>query len=684
MKKTLCLGLSLLLLFLLLLPAQAAKAESEGTDRNYDTLTVGNPTPVRGRFFTSAWGGTTTDIDVRELLHGYCLVLWDGGAGMTRFDTSVVSGAVVQDDAQGNRTYYLLLCDDLFYSDGSPITAWDYAFSLLLQMDPVVAQVDGRPLDVSWLLGSEEYLSGKAPALAGLRVTGDYSLRITVKAEALPYFYELSRFFIKPFPRSVIAPGCEVRDDGEGAYLTPGLSAEVLEKTILDPEEGYLTHPRVVSGPYTLVSFDGKESVFRANEWYKGNEKGQKPQIKSLRFILARNDDMIQRLGAGQFGLLNKVTFASALLQGIRLDENTGHPYSWTSYPRVGLTLVWFQENSKRVQEKAVRQAIAWCLDREGFVADYVGPFGMVMDGFYGLGQWMYGLANGTVTYEPDLGENPTPEETAAYEKTLADLEEITLDGLTLYSLDVEKAIKLLNDAGWTLGPDGAPYDPARHACRSKRVNGELVSLDLILDLTESEQAQAAMEENFLPYLAEAGIRVTLRRRNMEDMEIMYVKDDREAPDLLYLGEDFSVTFDPDIFLPGEEDNEINALRAQVRAMAQEMTHTEPGDVVCFMRKWTALQERITRDLPLIPVYSNVYFDCYTRSLYDYYIVQAVTWAGAVVPAYLAEPEKLDADWDAAIEERLEEIEQILVTNVRETPAKKKIINQYIDLTSGF
>ena len=350
----------------------------------------------------------------------------------------------------------------------------------------------------------------------------------------------------------------------------------------------------------------------------------------------------------------------------------------------MGLTLVWFQENSPKVQEKAVRQAIAWCLDREGFVADYVGPFGMVMDGFYGLGQWMYGLVNGTVAYEPDLGENPDPAETAAYEKALEELEEINLDGLALYDVDVEEAVRLLDQAGWTLGPDGDPYDPARHACRCKRIGGELICLDLVLDLTDSEEAQAAMEEHFLPYLAEAGIRVTLRRRSMEDMEIMYEEDDQAGPDMLYLGENFSVTFDPDIFLPGEEDNEINALRAQLRAMAQEMTHTEPGDVLGFMRKWVALQERITRDLPLIPIYSNVYFDFYTRELYDYHIANAVTWAGAIVPAYLAEPEKLDADWDAAIEEKLEEIEQILVTNVREKAAKKKIINQYMDFSSEF
>ena len=30
-----------------------------------------------------------------------------------------------------------------------------------------------------------------------------------------------------------------------------------LEKTILDPDSGYMSHPAVVSGPYTLRSWDG-------------------------------------------------------------------------------------------------------------------------------------------------------------------------------------------------------------------------------------------------------------------------------------------------------------------------------------------------------------------------------------------------------------------------------------------
>ena len=52
-------------------------------------------------------------------------------------------------------------------------------------------------------------------------------------------------------------------------------------------------------------------------------------------------------------------------------------------------------------------------------------------------------------------------------------------------------------------------------------------------------------------------------------------------------------------------------------------------------------QEKITETLPLIPVYSNAYFDFYTRELYDYSILDAISWADAVSRSYISDREEL-------------------------------------------
>ena len=101
-------------------------------------LRVGNPTAMNGDFFTEMFGNDTADLDVRALIHGYNLINWDQSQGIYVVDTSVVDDLMVVEDEEGNESYYFVLKDDLYWNDGTPLTAWDYAFSLLLQMSPEI------------------------------------------------------------------------------------------------------------------------------------------------------------------------------------------------------------------------------------------------------------------------------------------------------------------------------------------------------------------------------------------------------------------------------------------------------------------------------------------------------------------------------------------------------------------
>ena len=112
-------------------------------------LKVGNPTPLTGWFFTTLWGGTTSDLDVQDLLHAYSPILWDSELGRFRFDRSVVEDALVSTNKAGDRVYLLALAENLLWSDGTAITARDYVFSILLQAAPAVAETGGTPADFS-------------------------------------------------------------------------------------------------------------------------------------------------------------------------------------------------------------------------------------------------------------------------------------------------------------------------------------------------------------------------------------------------------------------------------------------------------------------------------------------------------------------------------------------------------
>ena len=364
-----------LLLALLLLCAAAMAEEGPGEQEPVlDRLTVGNPTPMRGEFFTSFWGNSTSDLDVRDLLHGYNLVFWDSEEGMFREDPSVVREIVVVENEEGDRSYTLILQDDLKYSDGTAINAWDYAFSYLFSISPEVAEIGGTPRRMEQFLGYDEYIAGTAKVLSGIHVIADNIIDITLRHEYLPFFYEMGLLSCNPYPISVIAPGVAVRDDGDGVYLAnadetvqePVYTAELLKQTILDPENGYLSHPSVVSGPYTLTSWDGETAEFAINPYYKGNRDGEKPTIQTLYYTQSSNETQIEDLVSGKFDLLNKVTRQDNIMDGVSRvnDENI----EFTTYPRVGLSYISFACEKDTVSSEAVRQAIAWCLDREQLV----------------------------------------------------------------------------------------------------------------------------------------------------------------------------------------------------------------------------------------------------------------------------------------------------------------------------
>ena len=92
------------------------------------------------------------------------------------------------------------------------------------------------------------------------------------------------------------------------------------------------------------------------------------------------------------------------------------------------------------------------------------------------------------------------------------------------------------------------------------------------------------------------------------------------------------------------------------------MCETEPADTLGFMQKWLKMQEKLTEYLPLLPVYSNVYFDFYTSELQNYDILYHITWGDAIVPSiYGPLPEQPEP-------EATEEPEFVDETETEETP----------------
>ena len=178
MKKVFAILMALAMLLSAAAAEEAAENPEEAAARyDYDELVVGTIMPMYGAFTMDNWGNSGSDMDVRKLIMGYNLVEWNPANSGFRLDPSVVTvGSVVTEDEAGNHIYNLTLYDDMVYSDGTPITAKDYAFSWLLRTSPLIDEIGGKSLHTDYISGWKEYAEGKTPCLAGLRVIGKYQL----------------------------------------------------------------------------------------------------------------------------------------------------------------------------------------------------------------------------------------------------------------------------------------------------------------------------------------------------------------------------------------------------------------------------------------------------------------------------------------------------------------------------
>lgn len=590
--------LAVLLAAVLLCCAIPAAGIMEDTVK-YTTLNVGTTTGFNGNFFSSVWGDNIADTDVRTLIQGLSPVCWDNENGAYVFDEHVVGGKLVTEDADGNLTYILYFDDDLYYSDGTPVTAKDYAFAILLSIAKETEEAGGGRMDGSSILGFADYESGAVPYLKGLRLPGGNCLSVTVDAAYRPYFYELAIMDVTPMPVDIIAPGCAVTDDGEGAAITGPFTADLLRQTMLAEGTGYMTYPSVSSGPYILKSFNGDRAVLEANPYYKGNKNGNRPTVPQIVFRTVKNENVISELENETLDLAVRCTRQDTIAAGIGLTAK--NVCGMVNYARNGLSFFSFCCERPAVSDAAVRRAVALCTDRDRITEAYTGAYGMKADGWYGMGQWMFNQVNG----QPE--------------------------GILTYGCDADEAKKVLEEAGWIAGEDGI---------RCKEINGETVRLELKLIYPAGNTIADLLDESMITALKEAGIALTAEAAEMDELLLKYYRMENRDCDMIYLATNFGVVFDPtSAYDPASEGNrDMSGLKdEELYNLAVDMRKTEPGDLEGYMTKWLAFQTRWTELLPAVPVYSNVYFDFFNTALHEYTMYGNTGWAQAIIDAYLGD-----------------------------------------------
>ncbi len=603
-------------------------------------LVVGNTTPMSGHFFTDMWGTNTADMDVRALLHAYETVSW------TRLWSLEFNGAAVENfsytiTGANDHVYTLTLADDMFYSDGTPITARDYAFSLLLAGAPEVASCGATPAGLSHIEGYDAYQAGETNVLSGVKVLDDYTLQIRVRGTFMPYFYGLAMVDARPYPITAIAPGCEVRDDGQGVYIaasdaaasmdavglpyTPGqFSVEMMRETLLNPETGYLYNPKVTSGPYMLRSYDPvlHRAEFEINPYFKGDHIGRKPHIEELAFWYVKPEEALDQLASGEIDLINKSTEDDVVNRGMEMAAQD--QIRMTAYPRSGLAFLAFACENGPTASVAVRQAIAKALDKEALMSGTLGTTATRVDGYYGVGQWM-------VSYE-DNGEPITGLNKINVPLMLEERRMVR---------DVDGAKRLLSNDGWKYNANGEPFTEGVDTMRHRKADdGTLEPLLIKWVITEDNATAADIRENLMQVLPELGIKLEVTEMPFDQLLTHYYRQTERVYNMFFMATNFNFNFDPYYYFHADDVyqgmlNTSGIKDEQLMRLALDMRETGFMDVRTYVQKWIRFQDRFQEVLPMVPLYSNTYYDFYRNDLNGYNPLLNPSWAYAVLSSYL-------------------------------------------------
>lgn len=425
-------------------------------------IIIGNTTDLSGKFRYASFGATSpgaADNDIATLTQGLETVTTNKEGGYCWNDTVVKAhNETLNED--GTKTFEIEIHDDLKFSDGSAITAKNYLITTLVFSTPVAAQAAKKDhQSAKTIVGYEEFAAyageGDPVALAGLRLLDTYKFSVTIAADFIPYFYDIGYASFGPSYQALwLGETADVKDDGNGAYITADFFAKEGEGYAMaahieaSAANTDTTYP--YSGPYVVDSYDvaEKQAVLKINENFKGNYEGTKPSIDQIVYKKVVSKTQMEDLKSGNLDLIAGITGGDETNEALAVVKASEGKYDTVTYARAGYGKLGFRADFGPVQFRAVRAAIALCMDRQTFAKDFTGGFGGVVDGPYYTGSWMFKAA--------------------------------TEQGMILdaYAQSLDAAIETLEADGWVYNADGSAYDVEKGGVRYKAIPADKIKED--------------------------------------------------------------------------------------------------------------------------------------------------------------------------------------------------------------
>ena len=588
---------------------ESSTSSTETTETRPNRIIYGSTTGISGDLGNAWWTNNADDATLRGLIDDYQVVVSDQGGAFVVNET-VCGGIETTDNEDGSKTFTVKINEGLTFNNGEPITAANYVAYALVLYSPAAleASVQATP---DKIVGAADYQSGATSYLSGVRLLDEYTYSVTISADYVPYYYELTYVSFTPiYLPQYASADLTVKDDGQGAYLDGGS----LVASEIDASR-WVYEGRVSAGPYQVVSVDtgANEAVLELNPNYAGNFEGQKPSIEQVVMVKSVTETEFDALKTGSIDLLNQLSDGNEINTALDLVEEGG--YEVSAFERSGYGQLTFQCDFGPTQFEAVRHAVAYLLDRNDFANQFCQGHGSVVQGPYGLSMWMY-----------------------------KDSEELFASELDTYAYDPAKAVEILEADGWVLDENGNPYESGT---RYKEVTAEEAG-DYPLNVTLADGRilmplhimWASSEDNPVSELlavmltngqqtADAGMVIEQTTMTFDEL-LLYLYRDATQGDkygvptygMYNLATDYEANYDQSYYFTSDPDmvalgyNQNYLFDDTLDQLSMDMVYgVEPGDDETYLKIWQDFIIRWNELLPNLPLYSNVYYTIYPEWL---------------------------------------------------------------------